>query len=115
MDVLVLANESVLCAWLYQFLPRHNITLATSPEAARQLLSGRRYALVIITNFGLSPWDAAAVIPETRDYPVLFLTSLMDENLQCVCQRKGIAWKTGPFAEANLRRELRVALEDPRL
>lgn len=48
--------------------------LTMRPCGHTPLLGGRLYGLFLATNFGVSPWDALAVVPAERDYPVLFLT-----------------------------------------
>lgn len=55
-------------------------------------LGGRLYGLFLATNFGVSPWDALAVVPAERDYPVLFLTGHVTEKIE-----KAIPWHASGF------------------
>ena len=73
-----------------------------------------RYALVIVTNFGIGPADAVSLIPERRDYPALFLTGHLDESVKATCRAKNLPYYTVPIAPGALQRELRLALDEVR-
>lgn len=75
----------------------------------------RAYDLVVITNFGIAPDHAVEIIPIRHNYPVLFFTGHMNERLEEECRRRGIPWVEVPVAIEELRRELRIALDDPDL
>ena len=57
-----------------------------------------RYGFVLATNFGVPARDAIGVVPAERDYPVLFLTGYVTEQIEKECVEM-----------------LRLALEDLRL
>lgn len=67
LDILLLASDTGARDFVLRFLDRHRVTVAASPEEAALLLAGRRYGLFLATNFGVSPWDALAVVPAERD------------------------------------------------
>ena len=66
---------------------------------------------MIVSNLGLKPWDAVAVVPERRDCPVLFLTGYVDETIRSACATKHIPYRMVPMDVSDLRRELRLALD----
>jgi hypothetical protein len=91
------------------------VSVVASPAEAALLVTARRYGLVLVTNFGVRPDDALAVIPPTRDYPVLFLTGDVSDRVQQTCREKSIPLIRMPEAVDTLRGQLRLALEDLRV
>jgi hypothetical protein len=114
-EILLLVGDTVLQGLIVAFLSGRPVTIASTPDEAAGLLSRHRYRLFIATNFGVNPRDALAVIPRDRDYPVLFLTGSYNEDIADACAEKEIPLRTVPISPKNLVRELRIALDDPRL
>ena len=114
MDILLLVDDDLLREFMLAFLQNHHTTVATSAAEARSLLQRNRYALVIVTNFGIGPADAVSVIQEVRDYPALFLSGNLDESVETTCQAKNLPCYKVPIAPGALQRELRLALDDLR-
>lgn len=98
-----------------EFFPGSSLTIVASPEQAAALLASDHYALVVLTNFGIGPREAVTMIPDRRDYTVFFLTGHVDSSIEAVCRSKQIHYRTMPIAPDVLRRELRIALDDPGL
>jgi CheY-like chemotaxis protein len=113
-DILLLVNDGELREFMLEFLQHHRTTVATSTAEARSLLQTGRYALVIVTNFGIGPSDAVSAIPEGRDYPALFLTGYLDESVEATCRAKKLPVRRVPIAPGTLQRELRLALDEVR-
>ena len=107
-------NDGQLREFMLAFLQNHHTTVATSTAKARVLLQRNRYALVIVTNFGIGPADAVSVIEERRDYPALFLTGHLDESVEAACQVKNLPYHKVPIDPGALERELRLALDEVR-
>ncbi len=114
LDVLLVADDKCLRDLMLHCLQNQSVTVASSAEEAQELLGVDRYALVIMTNFGIPPLVALSVVLERRDYPVLFLTGYMDEAVKDICLRKKIHWRTVPIETGTLLRELRLALDEGR-
>src|SRR5262245_35948640 len=112
MDVLLLVGDETVRDFMSGVLHRHRTTICGRPDEARQRLAKRPYDLVVITNGGVSPWEAVAIIPARRRYPVFFLTGHMDPDLEEGCRERDIAWAPIPMPLQELRRELRIALDD---
>jgi CheY-like chemotaxis protein len=115
LHVLLLVADDTLRELMVDILDRHRTTACACPAEARALLTEQRYDLVVITNFGIAPWAAVRIIPGRRDYPVLFMTGYLDAGLERECRAKGIAWVQVPASIDEMRRELRIALDDPAL
>ncbi len=115
LDVLLLVADATLRDLMAGMLERHRTTICTGPAEAREHLTRRRYDLVVITNFGIAPWAAVQVVPRSRDYPVLFFTGYLDAALAQECRARRIPWVQVPAPIADMRRELRIALDDPAL
>ena len=114
MDILLLVNDRQLRDFMLHFLQNHLTTVATSTAQAELLLERNRYALVIVTNFGIRPSDAVSVIQERRDYPALFLTGNLDASLEATWRAKDLPYSMVPIDPGALQRELRLALDDVR-
>ena len=114
MDILLLVNDRQLRDFMLHFLQNHRTTVPTSTPQAELLLQRNRYALVIVTNFGIPPSDAVSVIQERRDYPALFLTGNLDGSLEATCRAKDLPYSMVPIDPGALQRELRLALDDVR-
>lgn len=110
--VLLVANDRQLQDFVLEFLPHQELTVISSPAQAASLLQTHRYALVILTNFGLSPAHVLSAIPKERGYPVLFLTGYVNAAIETQCQEKHIHCRTVPIDPSALRSELRLALDD---
>jgi len=115
LEILLLAADPGARDFVLRFLDRHRVTVAASPEEAALLLSARRYGLFLATNFGVRPWEALAVVPAQRDYPVLFLTGHVTDRIEKECVEKSIPSLRVPEALDVLRGMLRLALEDLRI
>ncbi len=115
MDVLILAGDETLRDWLLEFLPQHTPTVVSSPAEVWRNLEGRRFALVILTNFRIigaaSILQAVTAVPDDYDAPVLFLAGYLDAELKAECSRRRIPWRRVPITPEGLRRELRLALD----
>jgi hypothetical protein len=88
--VLLLVNSEPLRELVSVCLSGCEITLASWPTEVPAKLALGPYSLVIVTNFGVSPWEAVRVVPEHRDYPVLFLTGHVDDDIRAACATKHI-------------------------
>jgi hypothetical protein len=110
--VLLLVGDAQLREFVLRVLRNRRTTICKTPAEARERLRVGRYALVVITNFGIGPFHAVEVIPADRDYPALFLTGYMDDWLSAFCRDREIPWRQAPVRLDDLRRELRIALED---
>jgi hypothetical protein len=95
--VLLLANDASLRELMLGCLGRCRTTACGTPAEARKLLRVARYALVLITNFGVGPFHAVEVIPADRDYAVLFLTGYMDARLASLCRDRSVPWRRMPL------------------
>jgi DNA-binding NtrC family response regulator len=115
LDVLLVAGDGPLCTMMEALLRGHRTVVCRHLPEARDALAARRYDLIIVTNFGIPPHLAVEIIPAERRYPVLFFTGHMDERLEHECRRRGIPWVEVPLGIDALRRELRIALDDPTL
>jgi hypothetical protein len=104
LDVLLVVGDTPLRQLMTGLLKSQKTTVCESLQEARAELAARRYGLVVITNFGLSPRAAVDMVPETRGYPVLFFTGFMDAELERECRARGIPWVEVP---------LPIALDDP--
>ncbi len=94
-DILLLASDPSLLR-LLEFLPRHSVTVVHSPEEVPAAVERRRFALVVIMNFGVGPWQAFAAIPAKRDYPAMFLSGYVDAAIEKDCALKQIPWFPAP-------------------
>jgi hypothetical protein len=112
LTVLLLVNDTPLREFMLDPLVNYDVTVVEHPDAVAEQLRRRDFSLVIVTNFGVSPWDAVAIIPEERDYPVLFLTGHFDSEIESACTRKHIPVGRVPIDLVALRREIRLALDD---
>lgn len=111
--VLLLAWDRQLRVLLLEIIgSRRRVTVCDTPAEARERLRTEHYALVLVTNFGVGPFQAVEIIPADRDYTVLFLTGYLDARLDEECRRRNIVPLLAPFKPAELQRELRIALED---
>lgn len=108
--LLLLVNEPQLRDLLLGLLSHYKVTVVTTPVEARALLLGRRYDLVISTNFGVSPWEAVAVIPEKRSYPAFFVSGVWDGRLEQACTAKQLHCIRAPFNAEAFRRDVSSAL-----
>jgi CheY-like chemotaxis protein len=113
--VLLLVNDAQLEELLLSFLQGWQAAIVRSPAALRDRLARARYPLVIVTNFGLSPLQAVEAVPAERDFPVLFLTGYVDDDLARQCAAKRLPACRVPIDPPDLLRELRLALDDPYL
>ena len=77
-----------------------------SARSGREKRPGERHA---------RPPPARLPSPGQRDYLVLFVTGYLDAGLEQECRVKGIAWVQVPASIDEMRRELRIALDDPAL
>jgi hypothetical protein len=91
------------------------VEVVNSPEDLRERLKQGSFPLVIVTNFGLGPWQAIDCVPAERGFPVLFLTGHFDGRLAHDCAVKRIPVHRVPIKPQALFRELRLALDDPKL
>jgi hypothetical protein len=87
-SILVLVADSTLRNLLLEILdgPQTLITVVAAPSEAKALLAARSYSVVVATNFGVSPWEAVAVIPANRSYPAFFLSGTWDAQLEDACR-----------------------------
>jgi hypothetical protein len=115
LDILLLAADPGARDLVLRFLGRHRVTVAAAPEEAALLLAARRYGFFLTTNFGVPAGEAIAVVPAERDYPVLFLTGFVTEQIERECVEKSVPSLLVPEALDVLRGMLRLALEDLRL
>ena len=83
------------------------------PKEVADLLRWRQFSLVIVTNFGTSPWQAVGAVSEHRDHPVLFLTGHVDDVIESACRTKNIPVRRVPIDVPDLCKELRIALDVP--
>jgi len=113
--VLVLVNDRTCEEFLLEFLGDWPVEAVSSPEDLRERLRRGSFPLVIVTNFGLGPWQAIECVPAERGFPVLFLTGHLDGRLARDCAVKRIPAHQLPIEPQALFRELRLALDDPRL
>ncbi len=113
--VLVLVNDRTCEEFLLEFLGDWPVEAISSPEDLRERLMQGSFPLVIVTNFGLGPWQAIECVPAERGFPVLFLTGHLDGRLARDCAVKRIPVHQLPIEPRALFRELRLALDDPRL
>lgn len=113
--VLVLVNDRTCEEFLLEFLGDWPVEAISSPEDLRERLRQGSFPLVIVTNFGLGPWQAIECVPAERGFPVLFLTGHLDGRLARDCAVKRIPVHQLPIEPRALFRELRLALDDPRL
>ena len=113
--VLVLVNDRNCEAFLLAFLGDWPIEVVGSPEELRERLKQGSFPLVIVTNFGVGPWQAIDCVPAERGFPVLVLTGHFDQRLANDCAAKRIPVHRVPIESQALFRELRLALDDPRL
>lgn len=112
--ILLLVADRNMRKFLLYFLKNQRVTVASSPAKAKAFLETRSFGLAILTNFGIPPREALSVVPERRDYAVLFLTGYMDKTVQDICSRKKIPWRRVPMETSRLQRELRLALRRSR-
>jgi hypothetical protein len=111
--VLLLARDPQCRALLLEIIGRRRrVTVCETPAEARERLRTEHYALVLITNFDVGPFQAIEIVEADRDYTVLFLTGYMDDRLREECRRRSIPWLPALTLVAELQRELRIALED---
>jgi hypothetical protein len=87
--------------------------LVRRSEEVPAKLAMQSCSLVIVTNLELPPSDAVAVVPTVRDYPVLFLKGHVDSLIESTCATKNIPIREVPIDGEALRREFRLALDDP--
>lgn len=115
-NILLLVNDPplrhLIAAALIYWLPAHALTIVTSPAEAAGRLAARRYALVVLTNWGVVPRAAVDVVPADRQYPVIFLTGFRDQEIEHECKAKAIPYLLTPLETPSLRQELRLALGD---
>ena len=113
--VLVLVDDRHGEEFLLAFLGDWPVEAVSSPEDLRERLKQGSFSLVIVTNFGVRPWQAIDCVPAERAFPVLFLTGHLDARLAHDCAAKRIPVHRVPIEPRALFRELRLALDDPRL
>ncbi len=115
-EILLLVGDRNMRKFMLYFLKNQRVIVASSPAAAEALLERRSFGLVILTNFGVGPLHAVEIIPKRRDYPVLFLTGWMSDEIEAVCRAKNIPWRKVPIPldPIDLHRELSVALSRAR-
>jgi hypothetical protein len=95
--VLLLVNSEPFRELVSVCLSGCEITLASWPTEVPAKLALGPYSLVIVTNFGVSPWEAVRVVPEHRDYPVLFLTGHVHDDIRAACAIKHIPYRLVPI------------------
>ena len=113
--VLVLVDDRTCEEFLLEFLGDWPVEAVSSPEDLWERLRQGSFPLVIVTNFGVGPWQAVDCVPAERGFPVLFLTGHLDQRLARDCAVKRIPVHRVPIEPEALFRELRIALDDPRL
>lgn len=113
--VLVLVNDRNCEDFLLSFLEGWPVERVSSPDHLRERLEHETFPLVIVTNFGLGPWQAVDAVPVERGFPVMFLTGHLDGRLARECAAKRIPVHRVPIEPTALIRELKLALDDPRL
>jgi len=113
--VLVLVDDRNGEEFLLEFLGDWPVEAVNSPEELRERLKQGSFPLVIVTNFGVRPWQAIDCVPAERGFPVLFLTGHLDGRLARDCAVKRIPVHRVPIQPQALFRELRLALDDPKL
>lgn len=114
-EVLLLIADRQLKELFLSFLRGLKVTIAASTAEATVLLRRHKYGLYLATHCGIGPHDAVASIPMTRDYPVLFLTGYCDDEIAAACIEKGVPRHMLPVPPTELIRELKLALDDPRV
>ena len=113
--VLMLVDDQNCEEFLREFLGDWPVEAVSSPEDLRERLEQGSFPLVIVTNFGVRPWQAIDCVPAERGFPVLFLTGHLDRRLARDCAAKRIPVHRAPIEPRALFRELRLALDDPKL
>ncbi len=113
--VLVLVDDRTCEEFLREFLGDWPVEAIDSPEDLLERLKQGNFPLVIVTNFGVRPWQAIDCVPAERGFPVLFLTGHLDGRLARHCAVKRIPMHRVPIEPQVLFRELRLALDDPKL
>ena len=113
--VLVLVDDRNCEEFLLAFLGDWPVEVVNLPEDLRERLKQGSFPLVIVTNFGVGPWQAIDCVPAERGFPVLFLTGNLDGRLAHDCAVKRIPVHRVPIEPQALFRELRLALDDPKL
>jgi DNA-binding NtrC family response regulator len=92
---------------------RYRVTIAYTANEARTLLNAYRYRLVIVTNFGMPPEHAVAIVPSEHPYPVIFISGVWDDELRKACEVKRLRCLKAPFKVDELRQELSRELDKP--
>ena len=113
--VLVLVDDWTCEEFLLAFLGDWPVEVVNLPEDLRERLKQGSFPLVIVTNFGVRPRQAIDCVPGERGFPVLFLTGHLDGRLARDCAVKRIPVHRVPIEPQALFRELRLALDDPKL
>lgn len=110
--MLLLAADPGARELMLDVLGDRDVTVCETPAQARARIRATHYVLVIVTNFGVRPFEAVEIIPAERDYTVMFLTGHMDDRLREQCRERRISWWPVPMEPREIWRELRLALED---
>ncbi len=83
--------------------PQVLVTVVATPPEAKALLAARSYDAVVMTNFGVSPWEAAAVVPENHPYPAFFMSGVWDAQLEAACRTRRLQCVRAPFDPGGFR------------
>ena len=96
-EILLLSNEANLTELFVELLAGLTVDLVQEPAEAADRLRRAAYGLALVTNAGLSPWEAVAIVPARRRMPALFVSGWWDEELERTCRQKAIAYLPMPF------------------
>jgi hypothetical protein len=111
LPVLVVARSDRLRDLVVDSFGSWPVHLAGSAEAAAAALGHQRFALVVVTNFGLGPLAAINAVPAVRTFPALYLGGVVNATVREACQLRRIPIKTVPIPLSELHREIRLALD----
>lgn len=64
-----------------ELLSGSSVRVVSSPHEAKVLMEACTYRIAIVTNSGVSPWEAISVVPPRRQFPVIFATGAWDDLL----------------------------------
>jgi hypothetical protein len=111
--ILLLVGDRPCRDLLLRLLGEADVTVVTHPPEVPTLVAAHRYGLVIVTNFGESPWEAIDVVPAERDWPALFLSGHWDKELEAICALKRLPRLPAPLDADSFLRAVSEALRGP--
>ena len=110
-EVLLLATDDRLGRSLVGGLSGCELTWVRSCGEARVLLGSCGYRLAILAALGISPIDAMAALPTSREVPALLLLSWRDPEVLRECAVRKIEVFTAPFETDSVQRAVRRLLD----